>query len=296
MIALPESTLGALFSLASALTWAVVSLLVRRLSGTLNSASINALRTLGAGVLLLGGVLAFGGAAALGRIGLVAFILLAGSVVLSGSIGDTVFFESARFLGLARAMTASMTYPMFSAILAAAYLDEAITPALVAGSLLTLGGLAVIVSVRPSEPYRPGHLWLGLASVQAASLCWAVGLIMLKVPLATVDATTAQAVRLPIAGLALFATPWVWGSLPTVRAAGPPLALLLGGLVVLTVGSSLLFVAGVKYAGVGVAAVLSSTAPMFALPLGALFLGERMTRTAALGTAMTIAGVAVLHL
>ena len=110
------------------------------------------------------------------------------------------------------------------------------------------------------------------------------------------DATTAQAVRLPIAGLALFATPWVWSSLPTVRAAGPPLALLLGGLAVLTAGSSLLFVAGVKYAGVGVAAVLSSTAPMFALPLGTLFLGERITRTAALGTAMTIAGVAVLHL
>jgi drug/metabolite transporter (DMT)-like permease len=296
MIALPESTLGAFLSLASALTWAVVTLLVRRLSGTLNSASINALRTLGAGVLLLAGVLAVGGTAALGGIGMAAFTLLAGSVVLSGSIGDTVFFESARFLGLARAMTASMTYPMFSAILAAAYLDEAITPALVTGSLLTLGGLAVIVSVRPNEPDRPGHLWLGLASAQAASVCWAVGVIMLKVPLATVDATTAQAVRLPIAGLALFATPWVWSSLPTVRAAGPPLALLLGGLAVLTAGSSLLFVAGVKYAGVGVAAVLSSTAPMFALPLGTLFLGERITRTAALGTAMTIAGVAVLHL
>jgi drug/metabolite transporter (DMT)-like permease len=295
MIALPESTLGAVFSLASALTWAVVSLLVRRISGTLNSASINALRTLGAGVLLLAGVLVLGGPASFDGIGLLAFALLAGSVVLSGSIGDTVFFESARFLGLARAMTVSMTYPMFSAFLAAAYLEEPITPALVAGSLLTLGGLAVIMSGRPSEPDRPGHLWLGLVTSQAASLCWAVGVIMLKVPLATVDATTAQAIRLPIAGLALFATPWVWSSLPTVRAAGLSLALMLGGLAVLTAGSSLLFVAGVKYAGVGVAAVLSSTAPMFALPLGTLFLGERMTRPAALGTAMTVAGVAVLH-
>lgn len=295
MIALPESTLGAVFSLASALTWAVVSLLVRRISGTLNSASINALRTLGAGVLLLAAVLVLGGPASFDGIGLLAFALLAGSVVLSGSIGDTVFFESARFLGLARAMTVSMTYPMFSAFLAAAYLEEPITPALVAGSLLTLGGLAVIMSGRPSEPDRPGHLWLGLVTSQAASLCWAVGVIMLKAPLATVDATTAQAIRLPIAGLALFATPWVWSSLPTVRAAGLSLALMLGGLAALTAGSSLLFVAGVKYAGVGVAAVLSSTAPMFALPLGTLFLGERMTRPAALGTAMTVAGVAVLH-
>ena len=102
--------------------------------------------------------------------------------------------------------------------------------------------------------------------------------------------------RLPIAGLALLATPWVWGSLGTVRAAGAPL---LGALVllgVLTAVSSVLFVAGVKYAGVGVASVLSSTAPMFAIPLGTLFLGERITVSAALGTAVTVAGVAVLNL
>lgn len=296
MNALPESTLGALFSLASALSWAVVSLLVRQVAGTLNSASINALRTLGAGVLLLGSVLLVGGIDSLDGMSLAAFGLLALSVVLSGSIGDTVFFESSRFLGLARAMTASMTYPMFSALGAAVFLQEPLTPALVAGSLLTLGGLGVIVGGRPSEPDRPGHLWLGLVTAQAASLCWAVGVILLKVPLASVDATTAQAVRLPIAGLALFLTPWVWGSVATVRAAGPPLVAMLALLAVLTAGSSLLFVAGVKYAGVGVSTVLSSTAPMFALPLGTLFLGERMTRAAALGTAITVAGVAVLNL
>jgi drug/metabolite transporter (DMT)-like permease len=123
-----------------------------------------------------------------------------------------------------------------------------------------------------------------------------VGVILLKIPLDTVDATTAQSVQLPLAGLALFATPWVWGSLATVRASGPPLLGMLAVLAVLTAGSSVLFVAGVKYAGVGVATVLSSTAPMFAIPLGTLFLGERMTGTAALGTAITVAGVAVLNL
>jgi drug/metabolite transporter (DMT)-like permease len=296
MIALPEPTLGALLSLASALTWAVVSLIVRNLSGTLNSASINALRTLGAGVLLLLWIIGTGGIDRLRAIDLGVFGLLALSMVLSGSMGDTVFFESTRFLGLARAMTASMTYPMLSAFLAAALLDEPVTPALVAGSLLTLGGLALIVGTKPSEPDRPGHLWLGLAAAQAASVCWAVGVILLKVPLDTMDATTAQAVRLPVAGLALLVTPWVWGSLGTVRAAGAPLVATLVALVVLTAGSSVLFVAGVKYAGVGVASVLSSTAPMFAIPLGTLFLGERMTGTAALGTAITVAGVAVLNL
>ena len=44
------------------------------------------------------------------------------------------------------------------------------------------------------------------------------------------------------------------------------------------------------------ATVLSSTAPMFAMPLGYLFLGERMSRRAILGTALTVAGIAVLQL
>jgi drug/metabolite transporter (DMT)-like permease len=296
MIALPDPTLGALCSLASALTWAVVSLIVRRLAGTLNSASINALRTLGAGALLMTWVLATGGIDDLRGIGLATFILLGLSIVVSGSIGDTVFFESARFLGLARAMTASMTYPMLSAGLAAVFLAEPITPALIAGSLLTLGGLVLIVGARPSEPDRPGHLWMGLLASQGASIAWAVGVIMLKVPLATLDATTAQAVRLPLAAFVLFATPWVWGSMGTVREGGLPLAGLLVLLAALTAGSSLLFVVGVKHAGVGVSTVLSSTAPMFAIPLGTMFLGERITGTAALGTLITVVGVAVLNL
>lgn len=295
MIALPDPTLGALCSLASALNWAVVSLFVRRLAGTLNSPTINALRTLGAGVVLMAWVLATSGVDGLRGIGLPTFFLLAASIVISGSLGDTVFFESARFLGLARAMTASMTYPMISAVLAAAFLDEPITAALVTGSVLTLGGLALIVGARPSEPDRPGHLWLGLLASQAASIAWAAGVIMLKVPLATLDATTAQAVRLPVAALVLFATPWVWGSMGTVKAGGISLAGLVALLAVLTAGSSLLFVLGVKHAGVGVSTVLSSTAPMFAIPLGSLFLGERITRAAALGTLITVVGVAVLN-
>jgi drug/metabolite transporter (DMT)-like permease len=296
MIAPPDPTLGALCSLASALAWAVVSLLVRRLAGTLNSPTINALRTLGAGALLMTWVLVTEGVEGLLGIGLATFILLAVSIVLSGSLGDTIFFESARFLGLARAMTASMTYPMISAVLAAAFLAEPITPALVMGSLLTLGGLALIVGARPSEPDRPGHLWLGLLASQGASIAWALGVIMLKVPLATMDSTTAQAVRLPLAALVLFATPWVWGSMGTVREGGPALGGLLVLLAVLTAGSSLLFVVGVKHAGVGVSTVLSSTAPMFAIPFGTLFLGERITTSAALGALITVAGVAVLNL
>ena len=64
----------------------------------------------------------------------------------------------------------------------------------------------------------------------------------------------------------------------------------------LTAISSIMFVAGVRYAGVAVAAVLSSTSPIFAIPLGLIFLGERVKVAALLGTFVTVIGIAVLQL
>jgi len=42
--------------------------------------------------------------------------------------------------------------------------------------------------------------------------------------------------------------------------------------------------------------VLSSTAPMFAIPLARVFFGERLSPTALLGASVTIAGIVVLQL
>src|SRR4030095_834217 len=73
-------------------------------------------------------------------------------------IGDTVFFESTRAIGLSRAMTIATTYPVGAALLAAAFLDEPLTIPVIVGSFLTLGGVALIVSVPPGDaaPHAPG--------------------------------------------------------------------------------------------------------------------------------------------
>ena len=67
--------------------------------------------------------------------------LLAISVVLAVGVGDTIFFESVKWLGLVRAMTMSMVYPLFAALLAALLLGEAPTLQVSVGGLLTLTGL-----------------------------------------------------------------------------------------------------------------------------------------------------------
>jgi drug/metabolite transporter (DMT)-like permease len=291
-----DATLGALVALGSALTWAVNSLLVRQLAPTLNSVSVNALRSTAGGALLLVWVLATGAAHRIAGISATSLILLAVSIVLAIAVGDTIFFESVRALGLARAMTVSMTYPLLAAGLAAVFLGERITLPVIAGSIVILAGLTLIVAGRSEGPTTPRHFWGGIAGASVASLAWAISVVVLKAPLGEIDAITAQAVRLPVAGLLLWATPWARGAVGRLRESGRAPRWTFAALVVLTAVSSVMFVAGVKYAGVAVASVLSSTAPMFAIPLGAFALGERPTASAVAGTLLTVAGIAVLQL
>jgi DME family drug/metabolite transporter len=286
--------LGAACALGSAVTWAVTSLLVRTLDPHLGSVAINALRSTLAGALLLGWVLAARGATALVAMSWSSALLLALSIVLAIAIGDTVFFESTRRLGLGRGMTIAMTYPLVAAVLAALFLGEALTIRVVAGSLLTLGGLALIVLSRTGEPAVEGW-WLGVGGALLAAVAWGASAVMLKPPLQEVEPITAQALRLPLAGAVLFATPWARGTVRALRASAPAVVWRMVLLGVVTAVSSVLFVASLKWAGVAVATVLSATAPMFAIPLGLVFLGERLDRRRLVGTAVTVAGIVVLQ-
>lgn len=294
IISLPA--LGAVCALASAFTWAVTSLLVRTVSPPLSSVTVSAVRSLLGGGLLLTWVLATGGIGRLIAIGEKNFFLLAISIVVAIALGDVMFFESARFLGLARAMTVSMVYPLMSAGFAALFLGEPLSARVTAGAVVTLTGLAVIVRARNGERVREEHLGRGLAAALVAAVAWAVSLLVLKPAVGSLDPITTQAVRLPLASLVLFATPWGWGAPRQVLTADRSMLRRVALLGVITAMSSVLFVTSVKLADVAVAAVLSSTAPLFALPLGLIFLGERVTRTALVGTALAVGGVALIQL
>ena len=289
-------TLGAVCALASAFTWAVTSLLVRTVSPPLSSVTVSAVRALLGGGLLLAWVLVTGGVGRLAAIGETNFLLLAVSIVVAIALGDVMFFESARFLGLARAMTVSMVYPLMSAGFAAIFLGEPLTGRVGTGSVVTLVGLVLIVRARAGERVREERLGVGLACAFTAAVAWAASLLVLKPAMGTLDPVTAQAVRLPLAALVLFATPWGWAAPGQVLAADRSALWRVAILGIVTAGSSVLFVTSVKWADVAVAAVLSSTAPLFALPLGLIFLGERVTRSALVGTALAVIGVALIQL
>jgi len=289
----PHPAFGAVCALGAALAWSITSLLARTLMPHYGSVTINAIRSGVAGTLLLACVLVVHGPAALGAMSATTFLVLVVSIVAAIGIGDTVFFESTRAIGLGRAMTIATTYPIGAAVMAAALYGERITTSIAAGTLLTLGGVALIVGVRSEA--RPERLWFGVWTAVVASVAWAVSTVMMKTPLHEIEPLTAQAIRLPLASALLWLTPWARGTGAALRTAGRGPLLRMGVLSVITAVSSVLFVASLKYAGVAIGSVLSATAPLFALPLGVIFLGERVSAWTVLGALVAVAGIVVLN-
>ena len=289
-----DPTFGALCALGAALAWSVTSLLARSVIAHYGSVTINAVRSGIAGTLLVAWVVASEGPATLVTMSWTTFAFLSISIVAAIAVGDSVFFESTRAIGLGRAMTIATTYPIGAAVLAAAFFGEVITTGVALGTLLTLSGVGVIVSSRTES--RPERLWFGVWTAVLASVAWAVSTVMMKPPLREIEPLTAQAVRLPLASVLLFLTPWTRGAAAALRDGGRGPLLRMGVLSVVTAFSSVLFVASLKYAGVTVGSVLSSTAPLFAIPLGVIFLGERISLTIVAGAVIAVAGIVVLQL
>jgi drug/metabolite transporter (DMT)-like permease len=123
-----------------------------------------------------------------------------------------------------------------------------------------------------------------------------VSVVALRPPLETIDPIAAQVVRLPLAAALLWALPWTYRDVPALASAGRAIGLRLVILSAVTAASSVMYVASVKHAGVAVATVLSSTAPLFAVPLGMIFLGERLPPIALVGAVVAVAGIVVLRL
>ena len=290
-----SATVGALCALGSAMSWSVTSLMVSALAPGIGTFTINAARTTLTAVLVVGWMLAAGGLEVILTLSVGSLALLAVSIVLAIAIGDTLFFESTQRLGLGRAMTISMSYPVVAASLAALLLGERLTAPIVVGGLLTLAGVVLIVMARVELPGEP-RPWRGVVEALLAAVAWGVSVVALRVPLDEIDPVSAQAVRLPVGALLLWVTPWALRGLPGLLRGGWPLFGRLLALAALTAVSSVMYGASVKYAGVAVAAVLSSTAPLFAVPLGIVFLGERLPVLAMIGAAVTVAGIVVLRL
>ncbi len=291
-----ELTWGIAGGLGTGLTWAALSLLVSSLSDTLRPISVTAVRsTIGGGIILAVALFTGHGPEIL-RMPLWAVLALWASILLAMGFGDTMFFASMGSLGVTRALILSLANPLLTSVVGIGLLGEKVTLPRIIGILLVVGGLALIISGKSEGGVRGrGDARRGLKLVFLAAGAWAVSAIIMKPPLQIVSATAAAAVRIPLAGLVLWLTPWTRGTLREVAACRSRERASLAAVCVLSAIGSLLFTTGIKFGGVAVGNVLASTSPLFTLPFEVLVFRQRPSARTVFGAVVTVGGVGLMN-
>ncbi|MDP6475960.1 MAG: DMT family transporter [Alphaproteobacteria bacterium] len=131
----------------------------------------------------------------------------------------------------------------------------------------------------------------GLALLLAVGLFWGFNWPVMKVGMAAIPVFTFRAITIFLGGLCLAAICRYMGySLKVPRAQWPPLLLV----TLLIFGFTVLSGYGVLETGSGRAAVMAYTMPVWAIPLGALFLADPLTWRKLASLALGLAGMTLL--
>ncbi|WP_148883421.1 DMT family transporter [Thermococcus aciditolerans] len=275
--------LGVVFALSAALLWAVGSLLARVSMRGISSLSLNVLRLfMGAALYLV--VLAIYGLPPLGTRG---FLVLVASALIGFTLGDWLFFESIKILGVSRAALLVTPYPILTMLLAHLFLGRPLTLQIGAGAFLII--LAVTILMGESSEGRLDPR--GVLFSAGAQVLWAAAVVM-------TDWLVTGNNPLVIAGLrigfgALGAVVFVPKILPDVRrmAARNWVTVFLVAFLGTFLGHCF-FTTAIKEAGSSIAAPAAESSPILAAVLAVLFLKEPFTRR--LFYAIILTGVGII--
>jgi drug/metabolite transporter (DMT)-like permease len=292
-----DLTLGILAGLGCGLNWAVTSLLARSLLGGMSPAGLSAVRsTVGGGILIVAAIAAGEGPAML-QAPLWVVLSLWTAILLSMGVGDSIFFRSLDYLSLTLALDLSLLNPLLSTLGGIALYGEPITLVRLAGIAAVLGGLGLVIAGRGQEGPRATHARRrGLRLVVFASIAWALSAIILKPALLHLPILAGTALRIPMAGIVLWLTPWTRGTLDGIRASTRIERWQLATVCLLNAVGSALFTIAIRSGGVAIGNTLASTSPLFAIPLEIAILRERPSNRVIVGAVCTVGGIACLGL
>ena len=288
---------GELAALTAACLWAVATVMFGRLGKALSPLVLNLAKgSIALGLLALTLLLLGQSTAGLDRqaVGVLAF-----SGVIGIGLGDTAYFAAINRLGPRRALLLETLAPPIAALMALAFLQEALSVRSWLGIGLTLAGVVWVIAERMPGSAIPtwANRW-GIVYGVLAALGQATGAVMSRAVLAdtAVGPLWSSLLRLAggciiILGILRYQGPVV-GVLRPLKSprllAGVALAALLGTYLAIYLQQMAL-----KYAPTGVAQALTSTSPLFVLPLAAV-LGDRVSVRAVAGAAVALAGIAIL--
>ena len=216
------------------------------------------------------------------------------SVILGAVVGDTIYLASQERIGVSYAFPIAMSFPLITYFITIVILGETPVVARLAGAFIAVSGvIALSHQQNKSEDgsHSTPHDMLGIGLAVMTALLYAIGTVLLQVGIEGVDPIGGSFIRVVVGSFAFLPMVAVARyngmKMPSRRATK---YVIVAGFFGMAIGS-VLYVIAVATVGAAVMSVLSSTAPLFAVPVSVVFLKERLTPLAVAGIFLTIAGV-----
>ena len=287
---------GQLAALATALSWSFTSLFFAEAARRIGPLRVNLTRLPLALLFLSLTLLAT--RRPLGALDASNAAYLAVSGIVGLVVGDLALFAAMQRLGVRLAMLVMALAPVAATLAGIVLLREVPGVVAVAGMVVTLAGVSWVVSEPRGEESRPHDLVRGLGLAAVGAACQGIGLVLAKLGMgSTVAALPATWVRMASATVVIWALTALTGSAAglgiraALRSAWP---FVLGGAFFGPFLGVWLSLVAARAANVGVAATIMATTPVLVIPLVMVSERYRPSLRALAGTAVTIAGVAML--
>jgi drug/metabolite transporter (DMT)-like permease len=290
---LETNALGAVAALGSAASWAVGAFLFKSLGEKLSPLAMTlakgacSVALLGIAVLLIGPA----------PIDTQSLVYLVVSGVVGIALGDTFFFRALQGLTPQALLVLMVLGQVMTIVLAVVFLEEKVPLIAVVGIPAVLLGVVMVLRATATDEggkTRVDGLVFGILAVA----CTAVSIVILKKGLGEQSHTVqATFVRMVSGTVGIFAYGMLtrqiagWMSPLADRKLASRFVLAVG---VVAFGGFWLGTVATKYCPVAIASTLISTEPAFGLIIAATVRRERVPRSAVIGTAITLAGVALL--
>ncbi len=298
-------------------TFVSSNVIFRKIENEASPAYINSVRT-------LIGIITFWIIAAISGVFILIFqfpitlwIWLILSFIFGQVIGDTAYFSAQKELGVTQTIAISLTFPLFTYILAIIFLDETFSYIiLIAFTFISFGVMFINYGAKNAkkmtdnldneemkeniENVQMKKPWRAIAFAFLASLSWAIGLVIIDYSVNEITKITeiqemssilANVVRFPFAFIFLLAmVKHSDGKISVNKGKNTWSWLILGSIIGTSLGAYL-YTEATRIAGATIMSLFATAAPIIAFPLDYIFNKERINWKSMIGVFLIIIGI-----
>jgi drug/metabolite transporter (DMT)-like permease len=294
--------LGELAALFVAVLWAATGLMLKPISTRLNPFFANHVRVFASTIVYLPIVITTNGLNYLLQTPITSILFVVGGAAVGFIIAETCFLLGIRYIPLSQVYPISLCgFPVVTLVIAAVFLGERLAPAALLGVALVLVGLYLTAfpgqGIIPKISLVSPEEQKGLVLTALSFIFYGISINMTTFGIRDMNLDLANFIR--FAALTVILIPftfrhWTDAGLLKTEMKTIGLAALNGAIAIGLAGRILLF--SLTESGAALTSVLTSTSPLFLLPMSVFLLKERVTRKLAAGVVISVAGICLVFL